>query len=132
MSWEKTVRKNKTQCRRTPLMSNRAALRGSNISSWLRCSCTYLLCFPFLKNKELCQGGWRESCCCCCSRSRMFGVVKIDQHRSSVFASMPQIKDFSRTKKKKKQRKNNCCMNGHLRQGGTDNHRLLSFSLLFK
>lgn len=36
------------------------------------------------------------------------------------------------SKTKKRRRNNNCCMNGYLRKGGTDNHRLLSFSLLFK
>ena len=59
-------------------------------------------------------------------------VMKIGQHRSAVFASVPLIKDAGHKKEERNKEKQHLLCEWHLRQGGTDNHRLLSFSLLIK
>lgn len=112
--------------------------------SWLHCVPDV---FPFFLKNELCQVEQRWCFLTVIGRGCERGVCYDEDlsaqrrcalwtftcnssWRSAVFASMPQIKDIGQTKKNKTGGKNNCCMNGHLRKGGTDNQTSLFLPLL--
>ncbi len=71
--------------------------------------------------------GWREECL---SWWRLVSRAQECPTTLQLWLKIRRLRSLVLDKQKKRMKNNNGCMNGHLRKGGTDNHRLLFLSLL--